>query len=169
MENTLENEMLDAAVCWCCSNGINVLEPEQLASLVNSLYVTVCDAALDTAQPVHVNAMLVEALEKTLQRALKWFESIDKTACESEDSINKSRKLFAVARDARIAMYALKAAPIPQQVAESAPSSLPLLSEAFRTTESNGASSDYRMVFKFKDLASLHSADDEWRKFKGAA
>ena len=61
----------------------------------------------------------------------------------------------------------LPAAPIPQQVA-TAPSSLPLLSEAFRTTESNGASSDYRMVFKFKDLASLHSADDEWRKFKGA-
>lgn len=50
MKNTLENEMLDAAVSWCCSNGINVLEPEQLASLVNSLYVTVCDATLDTAQ-----------------------------------------------------------------------------------------------------------------------
>ena len=63
MKNTLENEMLDAAISWCDSNGISVLEPEQLSRLVNSLYVTVCDAALDTAQPVQVNAMLVEALE----------------------------------------------------------------------------------------------------------
>lgn len=54
------------------------------------------------------------AAQGQLQRAFNWFETIDKTACESEDSINKSRKLFAVARDARIAMAALKAAPIPQ-------------------------------------------------------
>lgn len=52
MKNTLENEMLDAAISWCDSNGINVLGPEQLSHLVNSLYVTVCDATLDTAQPV---------------------------------------------------------------------------------------------------------------------
>lgn len=42
----LEDEMLDAAISWCDSNGINVLEPEQLSSLVNSLYITVCDAAI---------------------------------------------------------------------------------------------------------------------------
>ena len=45
---------------------------------------------------------------------------------------------------------------------------LPLMSEAFRTTVAHGPSEDYRMVFKFKDLDSLHAADDEWRKFRGA-
>lgn len=45
---------------------------------------------------------------------------------------------------------------------------LPLLSEAFRTTVAHGPSEDYRMVFKFKDLDSMHAADDEWRKFRGA-
>jgi len=45
---------------------------------------------------------------------------------------------------------------------------LPLMSEAFRTTVAYGPSEDYRMVFKFKDLDSLHAADDEWRKFRGA-
>ena len=73
MENTLENEMLDAAISWCDSNGISVLEPEQLSRLVNSLYVTVCDAALDTAQPVQVNAMLVEALERIADPRNKHF------------------------------------------------------------------------------------------------
>ena len=70
MKNTLENEMLDAAISWCDSNGINVLEPEQLSRLVNSLYVTVCDAA----QPApEVNAMLVEALEANH----KWHQDYD--------------------------------------------------------------------------------------------
>ena len=51
MKNTLENEMLDAAISWCDSNGINVLEPEQLASLVNSLHIAVIDAAPIPQQP----------------------------------------------------------------------------------------------------------------------
>lgn len=47
----LEDEMLDAAISWCDSNGINVLEPEQLSSLVNSLYITDCDAAPKALEP----------------------------------------------------------------------------------------------------------------------
>ena len=45
---------------------------------------------------------------------------------------------------------------------------LTLLSAAFRTTVAHGLNEDYCMVFKFKDLDSLHAADDEWRKFRGA-
>jgi hypothetical protein len=53
----LEDDMLDAAISWCDSNGINVLEPEQLASLVNSLFVTVRDAS-EQAQEPPTNAAL---------------------------------------------------------------------------------------------------------------
>ena len=35
--------MLDAAISWFDSNGINTLEPEQLASLVQSLHIHVTD------------------------------------------------------------------------------------------------------------------------------
>ena len=41
---TTEDEMLDAAISWCDSNGINALEPEQLSSLVSTLFVTMTDS-----------------------------------------------------------------------------------------------------------------------------
>ena len=84
MENTLENEMLDAAISWCDSNGINVLAPEQLSHLVNSLYVTVCDSVLDTAQPGPVNAMLVEALEEA-RNGLAWYQAMYPGATDGSD------------------------------------------------------------------------------------
>ncbi len=50
MQNIItEDEMLDAAISWVDSNGVNALEPEQLASLVQSLHVTVTDAVTKLA------------------------------------------------------------------------------------------------------------------------
>lgn len=40
-----EDELNEAAISWCDSNGINVFEPEQLASLVSSLWAIMIDAA----------------------------------------------------------------------------------------------------------------------------
>jgi hypothetical protein len=37
---SLKDAMFDEAVSWCDSSGINVLGPEQLSSLVNTLYLT---------------------------------------------------------------------------------------------------------------------------------
>ena len=87
MKNTLENEMLDAAISWCDSNGINVLEPEQLASLVNSLYITVRDAApanlvLVPLRPTR--AMLVEALEEA-RNGLAWYQAMYPAATDGGD------------------------------------------------------------------------------------
>jgi hypothetical protein len=59
----LEEEMFDAAVSWCESNGIIVFEPEQLESLVSTLFVTVRDAA--PQQPNHTEPS-IEMVRKPL-------------------------------------------------------------------------------------------------------
>ena len=46
---------------------------------------------------------------------------------------------------------------------------LPLMGKAFRTTQTDGSAGKYHMVFAFRDLPALYAADDEWRKFRGAA
>ena len=48
----LEDEMLDTAISWCDSNGINVLGPEELSSLVRSLCITVRDTSTKALEPL---------------------------------------------------------------------------------------------------------------------
>jgi hypothetical protein len=43
-EPITEEELFDTACSWLDSNGINTLEPDELASLVNSIWVAVKDA-----------------------------------------------------------------------------------------------------------------------------
>ena len=93
MKNTLENEMFDAAVSWCCSNGINVLEPEQLASLVNSLYITVRDAA--PANLVLVPLRPTRAMEEVFQQDdWQWSDVL-----AAAESVTEEQYLFALEDD----------------------------------------------------------------------
>lgn len=95
MKNTLENEMFDAAVSWCCSNGINVLEPEQLASLVNSLYITVRDADPTPANLVLVPLRPTRAMQDIFQQDdWQWADVL--TAAES---VAEEQYLFALEDD----------------------------------------------------------------------
>ena len=100
----------DCAKCKAQADAIEALEKQHIERLLR--IETKVDELVTERDALQAQ---LAAAQGQLQQAFNWFESIDKTACESEDSINKSRKLFAVARDARIAMAALKAAPIPQQ------------------------------------------------------
>ena len=93
MKNTLENKMLDAAISWCDSNGINVLEPEQLASLVNSLYITVRDAA--PANIVLVPLRPTRAMEAIFQQEdWQWADVL-----AAAESVTDEQYLFALEDD----------------------------------------------------------------------
>ena len=93
MKNTLENKMLDAAISWCDSNGINVLEPEQLASLVNSLYITVRDAA--PANIVLVPLRPTRAMEAIFQQEdWQWADVL-----AAAESVTEEQYLFALEDD----------------------------------------------------------------------
>lgn len=48
----LEDEMLDTAISWCDSNGINVLGLEELSSLIQSLCITVRDTSPKALEPL---------------------------------------------------------------------------------------------------------------------
>ena len=95
MKNTLENEMFDAAVSWCCSNGINVLEPEQLASLVNSLYITVRDADPTPANLVLVPLRPTRAMQDIFQQGdWQWADVL-----AAAESVTEEQYLFALEDD----------------------------------------------------------------------
>lgn len=95
MKNTLENEMFDAAVSWCCSNGINVLEPEQLASLVNSLYITVRDADPTPANLVLVPLRPTRAMQDIFQQDdWQWADVL-----AAAESVAEEQYLFALEDD----------------------------------------------------------------------
>ena len=95
MKNTLENEMFDAAVSWCCSNGINVLEPEQLASLVNSLYITVRDADPTPANLVLVPLRPTRAMQDIFQQDdWQWADVL-----AAAESVTEEQYLFALEDD----------------------------------------------------------------------
>ena len=95
MKNTLENEMFDAAVSWCCSNGINVLEPEQLASLVNSLYITVRDADPTPANLVLVPLRPTRAMQDIFkQDDWQWADVL-----AAAESVAEEQYLFALEDD----------------------------------------------------------------------
>jgi hypothetical protein len=66
----LEEEMFDAAVSWCESNGIIVFEPEQLGSLVSTLFVTVRDAAPQQTKPFDL-MVITTAYEQGVGKGIK--------------------------------------------------------------------------------------------------
>jgi hypothetical protein len=70
---SLQDEMLETAISWFDSNGINSLEVEQLISLVGSLYI----AVRDTSPVADVNAGLVEALVAAVQANHDWHQQYD--------------------------------------------------------------------------------------------
>lgn len=66
-----EDALFDAAVSWCDSNGIDALEPEQLGSLVRSLFVEARDIKSE------VDQTYIEGLERRSHEMKSKIEALD--------------------------------------------------------------------------------------------